>query len=428
MDELFWRNDGTSFPVEYLSTPIIERGQLTGAVVAFKDVTERKQVEAALRESEIRFRSVAQSAKDAVIAADSSGNIIFWNNGARAIFGYEEEEVLGKPLTFLMPERYRDAHRRGLERYRSTGETRVIGKTVELHGLGKGGSEFPLELSLATWKTGAGTFYSGIIRDITERKQAEEDIRKLNTNLEQRVIERTTQLEAANKELETFSYSVSHDLRAPFRHIVGFTELLKKNVSSTLDEKSRHYLNMIEESAKQSGNLIDDLLVFSQMGRAEMLKSQVSLERLVQEAMGDLQGEMRERNIAWKIGPLPEVHGDPSMLRLALVNLISNALKYTRKRAQAQIEIGCTDGKDETVFFIRDNGVGFDMRYVDKLFLVFQRLHNAEEFEGTGIGLANVRRTIHRHGGRTWAQGSVDEGATFYFSLPKVSEDKRWTN
>lgn len=178
-------------------------------------------------------------------------------------------------------------------------------------------------------------------------------------------------------------------------------------------------MNVIGESAKQAGNLIDDLLVFSQMGRAEMLKSRVSLERLVQEAMDDLRGEIQGRNIAWKIGPLLEVHGDPSMLRLVLVNLISNALKYTRKRAQAHIEIGCTDDKEEIVVFIRDNGIGFDMRYVDKLFRVFQRLHNAGEFEGDGIGLANVSRIIHRHGGLTWAQGSVDKGATFYFSLPK---------
>ena len=227
------------------------------------------------------------------------------------------------------------------------------------------------------------------------------------------------ELDAKSKELEAFAYSVSHDLRAPLRHVVGYTELLHKRAAATLDPTSHRYMTTIQNSAKRMGVLIDDLLAFSRVGRVEMQTGVVSLDQLVKEALSELRPETDGRDIVWKIAPLPAVSGDRAMLRLALVNLVSNAVKFTRTRPRAEVEIGSADGgPGEVVVFVRDNGVGFDMKYADKLFGVFRRLHQAEEFEGTGIGLASVQRIVQRHRARVWAESVVDKGTTFYFAVP----------
>jgi light-regulated signal transduction histidine kinase (bacteriophytochrome) len=248
-----------------------------------------------------------------------------------------------------------------------------------------------------------------------ELRLARDELEKTNRALARQTIE----LEASNKELEAFAYSTSHDLRAPLRHIAGYTELLQKSAGSALDPKSRRYATMILDAARTMGVLIDDLLAFSRVGRAEAQNTLVDLGALVREVWSQIERDATGREIAWRTGALPSMEGDRSMLRVVFVNLISNAVKFTRTRPQATIEVGSVGGrKGDVVVFVRDNGVGFDMKYVDKLFGVFQRLHGIEEFEGTGIGLATVQRIIARHGGTVWAEGTVDGGATFYFSAP----------
>ncbi|MEW6731794.1 MAG: PAS domain S-box protein [Acidobacteriota bacterium] len=444
------RKDGSEFPAEASISKFESRGEKIFTVI-LRDITKRKHIEEALKkahdelerrieertaelskvnetlkkhiderkQAEEQFRLVVESAPNGIAMVDKRGAIVMINAQVEKMFGYSRNEIIGQPVEILVPERFRGNHPAYREDFMKNTRARPMGAGRDLFGLRKNGTEFPVEIGITPVETEEGLHVLCTIVDITERKRAEEEIRELNEDLERRVIERTAQLEAANKELESFSYSVSHDLRAPLRHINGFVELLQKNKSIVLDEKARRHLKVIADSAKKMGNLIDDLLSFSRMGRSELRSTRVNLAQLLKDVQRDLQDEIRGRNIEWIIGSLPEVHGDSAMLKIVLTNLLSNALKYTSPQPYAKIEIGCIpDNQDEIVFFIRDNGVGFDMQYVDKLFGVFQRLHRVNEFEGTGIGLATVRRIIHRHGGRTWAKGMVDNGATFYFSLP----------
>jgi PAS domain S-box-containing protein len=386
----------------------VERDLLQSRNELEKEVTVRTQQ-----------ASLLNLSHDTIFVRDMSNVITYWNRGAEELYGWTAEKAMGrdsrKLLQTVFPVPVDEIFAELLRTGRWEGElkkTRADGAEVAVAS----------RWSLRRDEQGRGVAILETNNDITERKRREREIQSLN----QELAERSTELEAINKELEAFAYSVSHDLRAPLRHMAGYTELLQKRVSSALDEKSKHYMAMMLESAKRMGNLIDDLLAFSRIGRAETQNTVVSLAQLIREAITEVRQDTEGRNIVWKIGALPEFYGDRSMLRLVLINLISNSIKFTRTRAQAEIEIGYDNGnEDDLVVFVRDNGVGFEMKYVNKLFGVFQRLHDADAFEGTGIGLATVQRIIHRHGGKVWAEGEVDGGATFYFSVPRP-EGQTW--
>jgi PAS domain S-box-containing protein len=380
-----------------------------------RQARDELQIEVAERTQQASLLNLTH---DTIFVRDPNDVITYWNRGAHELYGWTAEEAIGKrshdllrtvfpaPLDDISAELLRTERWEGELKHTKADGTEVIVSSRWALRRDEGGPAVVLETS----------------NDITERKRWEQEITKLNEELGKR----SSQLEASNKELEAFAYSISHDLRAPLRHMAGFTELLKKSAAPLHNEKHQRYVAMILESAKRMGNLIDDLLAFSRIGRSEAHRTTVSMEQLVQEAVTEVRQDTNGRKIVWKVGALPPLYGDRSMLRLALVNLISNAVKFTRTRPQAEIEIGCQDQKkNQVVVFVRDNGVGFDMKYVNKLFGVFQRLHPPETFEGTGIGLATVQRIVHRHGGRIWAEGMVDQGATFYFTLSKPQESNR---
>ena len=411
--------DGRHVAVEFVSN-VYEAGDQKVIQCNVRDITERKRTEDQLRASLREIGDLKSALDEHAITAitDPQGKITCVNDKFCAISKYSREELLGRDHRLINSAYHSKAFIRELWTTISNGKV----WKGEFKNKAKDGSFYWVDTTIMPFlnEQGKPRQYVAIFTDITERKAHEKQTRQINVELEQRVADRTAQLQAANQELEAFSYSVSHDLRAPLRHVLGFVEMLRQDAGATLSEDSLGHLTTISQAAKQMGDLIDELLAFSRIGQAEIRKKEVNLDRLVQEALGDFQAETKERNIVWEIHPLPAVRADRALLRAALVNLISNAVKFTGTRAEAKIEIGCApSGDGETVIFIRDNGAGFDPRYVGKLFGVFQRLHSRDEFEGTGIGLANVQRIIHRHGGRTWAEGVVDGGATFYFSIPK---------
>jgi PAS domain S-box-containing protein len=403
-----WRHrtqDGSLIEVQITSHPLAFGGQPAELVLA-QDVTERNRVEAALRASEERFRTLATSANDAIVSADSHGHITYLNSAAERLFGYPSAEAVGEPLTILMPESFRDAHSRGLERYNRTGEARVVGKTVELVGRRKDGAEFPMELSLAAWSRGSEKEFTGIIRDISDRKRSEQMLRHY-----------AGQLEAANSELDAFAYSVSHDLRAPLRSIQGFGQALIEDCGERLDELGREHLQRIRKATERMAALIDDLLELSRVTRVSLRSERVDLSGAAEAILAELAEGDPDRSVRVSVMPGAIATGDPRLLKVVLDNLLRNAWKYTRRKPDAHIEFGVSDEGPAPVYYVRDNGVGFDMAYVDKLFQPFQRLHSVAEFEGTGVGLASVQRIVTRHGGRVWAEGAEDEGATVYFTL-----------
>ena len=398
------------------------------AVIAWF-VTVRRRIETELRHARDRHQIEAEEqtqqtellnltlnlTHDAIIVRDMNAVITYWNRGAEELYGWSLEQAVGQRshdlFQTVFPAPFPNIEAELLQTGRWEGElkhTKPDGSRVIMYS----------RWSLRRDKQGEPVAVLETNNDITDRKRREEQIERLN----QQLTRRSAELASANTELEAFAYSVSHDLRAPLRHAVGYSELLQQHAASLLDEKSRRYIQTILEASKRMGQLIDDLLAFSRIGRTETRKTLVSLDQLVQELVAEARQDATGRDIVWKISPLPVCYGDRPMLKLVIDNLLSNALKFTRMRARTEIEIGCVDGKNEAEVFVRDNGAGFDMQYVNKLFGVFQRLHHPEEFEGTGIGLATVQRIVHSHGGLVRAEGAIDHGATFYFSLPKAKD------
>jgi PAS domain S-box-containing protein len=384
---------------------------------AQQEIAERKLAEAALRESEQRFRTIFDSVNDAIFVHDlTTGDILDVNTKMCTMYGYTHEEALQLRVEDLSSGEppYTQQYALAWMKKASEGEPQLF----EWRAKDRKGRLFWVEVNMRRAVIGGLDRLLVVVRDITERKRAEEEIQRLNAELEQRVIERTAQLEAAIKELEAFSYSVSHDLRAPLRAMDGFSRILLEDYAPQLPSEAERYLKTIRESSQRMGRLIDDLLAFSRLSRQALNKQAIATGDLVRQVLADLGAEQAGRQVEIISGELPPCQADAGLLRQVWMNLLSNALKYTRKCEVARIEIGSTAEQDgEVVYFVKDNGVGFDMQYAGKLFGVFQRLHSEREFEGTGVGLAIVQRIVHRHGGRVWVEAEPDRGATFYFTI-----------
>ena len=418
------RKDGQPIELSLTVSPIKNaRDDIIGISSIARDITERKRAERELRENRARLSGVIGSAMDAIISVDAGQRITIFNEAAEKMFHCPSREALGQPLDRFIPARFREAHRGHVSEFGRTGATsRAMGNLHPLSGLRADGEEFPIEASISHIEVGGQQTYTVILRDITERKRAEEQILRLNAELDQRVQERTAELSAANKELESFTYSVAHDLRAPLRHIDSFSKILEEDCAGVLPLEAAHYLQNIRNSAGKMSLLVDDLLNLARVGRQELRRQTTPLSGLVDEVVADLQDETAGRMLEWHIEALPAIECDPGLMKQVFANLLSNAVKYTRPRSVAVIEVGYRKMNGDSAVFVRDNGVGFNMKYADKLFGVFQRFHRAEEFEGTGVGLATVDRIVRKHGGHIWAEAAVDKGATFYFTVAGLEQ------
>jgi PAS domain S-box-containing protein len=405
------RKDGMPLIVE-LGTRVIEYAGKPALSVVIRDVTKRKQAEEALRHSEEYFRALTENVLDVIVVLNRDASVRYKSPSFEQMVG--KDRASKKPFEFVHPDDIPNATETFAQLTQNPGAT----VHTEIRGQHRDGSWHTFEVigkNLLDDPAVAGIVAN--FRDITERKLAEQEVHRLNEELEQRVIERTTQLQAVNKELEAFAYSVSHDLRAPLRSIDGFSQILMEDYTDKLDDEGKDYLQRVRSASQRMGELIDDILSLSRVTRGEMRYESVDLSALAETIRTELQQSQPERQVEFTTTPGLVARGDSHLLRAALDNLLGNAWKFTKTRAPARLEFGMVKNNGQLAYFVRDNGVGFDMAYADKLFGAFQRLHSPSEFEGTGIGLATVQRIIHRHGGNIWAESVVDQGTTFYFTL-----------
>lgn len=410
------RRDGTEFPVEISLSPLTldDGGRVT--IAAIRDVTERKRT-AERSHSADRLQSLSAAVEQSpavVFITNPDGVIEYVNRRFTEVTGYTPAEAIGRNPRLLQ------SGLTPLSTYRAMWGTILSGREwrAEIQNRRKNGELYWDQASIAPIRDGTGaiTHFVAVQHDVTERKRAEVEIRELNQDLERRVEERTRELAIVNEELEGFTYSVSHDLRAPLRQVNGFAEILGQDLAAKLDPESRHHLERIQHGARHMTRLVDDLLKLARIGRQPLGRESTPLRPLVDSVIRDLPVESGRR-VEWRIAELPTVECDPGLMQATLTNLLGNAVKYTRGRDPAVIEVGSLARNGRSGIYVKDNGVGFDMRYADKLFGVFQRLHRDEDFEGSGVGLATVQRIVHKHGGEIWAEATPGQGATFSFTV-----------
>jgi PAS domain S-box-containing protein len=382
---------------------------------------ERARIEAHSEAAPVRslhslsVDQVLESAPDAMLIVNHTGEIVYLNSLASKLFGYDRSELLGRSIEILVPPEARHTHETHRATYFQKPRVRMMETGLALFGQRKDESRFPIEISLSPLHTSQGLLVLGAVRDRTRQQRVEAEIKGLNQMLQTKVHD----LDAANQEMEEFTYSTAHDLRAPVRHMQSYAEIVLRSAADRLNEDETQHLRRISASSTRLGHLIDGLLRFARLGRMSPSFHSIDLNALIAELRDGFQVANTERNIRWEIDRLPTVVGDADMLRLAFGNLLENAIKFTKHRTDPTIRISCDSSGDNHVISVQDNGAGFDPEFKSKLFHVFQRLHRDEEFEGTGIGLAKVRRVVERHGGRVWAEGERGRGATFFVLLAK---------